>query len=103
MGYSEITYEKKGPIAYITLNRPDKMNALSLEPGGLLEQWEEACDDAKTDRNIMSSAPPELQEFFTIMKEQGLKAALEWRDAKFSEITDDKQDLRSRKYNPWSE
>ena len=52
MTYSDIIYEKIGPTAHITLNRPDKMNALSTLPGGLLEQWEGACDDAKNDREI---------------------------------------------------
>jgi enoyl-CoA hydratase/carnithine racemase len=52
MTYNDIIYEKKGPIAYITLNRPEKMNALSTLPGGLLEQWEDACTDAKDDKEI---------------------------------------------------
>ena len=52
MAYKEIVYEKKGPIAYITLNRPDKMNALNSQPGGLLEEWEDACNDAKADQAI---------------------------------------------------
>lgn len=29
MTYETIIYEKRGPIAYVTLNRPDKLNALS--------------------------------------------------------------------------
>lgn len=29
MPYETIIYEKRGPIAYVTLNRPDKLNALS--------------------------------------------------------------------------
>jgi enoyl-CoA hydratase/carnithine racemase len=34
MSYETIIYEKRGPIAYVTLNRPDKLNALSddLQP-----------------------------------------------------------------------
>ena len=31
MSYETITYEKNGPIATVTLNRPDKLNALSDE------------------------------------------------------------------------
>ena len=31
MSYKTITYEKNGPIATVTLNRPDKLNALSDE------------------------------------------------------------------------
>ncbi len=52
MDYTEIIYEKRGPIAYLTLNRPEKMNALNMAPGGLLEQWEDALNGAKTDKAI---------------------------------------------------
>ena len=47
--YKVITYEKKGPIAYITLNRPEKLNALNQE---ILTEWEDACGDAKEDDAI---------------------------------------------------
>ena len=49
MPYETITYEKNGPVATVTLNRPDKLNALSdelqLEVRSALEDagWE---DDA---------------------------------------------------------
>ena len=52
MTYKDIIYEKKGSIAHITLNRPEKMNALDTQPGGLLEEWEDACNDAKEDKAI---------------------------------------------------
>lgn len=31
MSYETITYEKEGPIAFVTLNRPEKLNALSTD------------------------------------------------------------------------
>jgi len=43
MDYENIVYEKQGPIAYVTLNRPDKLNALSDDLQ--LEVWE-ALEDA---------------------------------------------------------
>lgn len=52
MAYEHIIYEKQGPIGTITLNRPEKMNALSTYPGGLLEEWEDACNDARRDKAI---------------------------------------------------
>ena len=43
MTYETITYEKDGPIATVTLNRPDKLNALSNE---LQAEVREALEDA---------------------------------------------------------
>ena len=50
------------------------------------------------DLHVMSSPPPELSEFFAITEEKGLKAALEWRDAKFAKDSEVGQELRERKY-----
>ena len=52
MSYSHIQYEKDGQIATVTLDRPEKMNALSLGPGELLEEWADACADASADSDI---------------------------------------------------
>ena len=43
MSYENIIYEKRGPIAYVTLNRPDKLNALSNE---LQLEVRQALEDA---------------------------------------------------------
>jgi len=58
-GYQSIIYEKKPPIAYITLNEPEKLNRLSSLPlgprgelGGLLGEFEKATIDIKFDDSI---------------------------------------------------
>lgn len=46
MTYTTVAYEKKGRIAYITLNRPDRMNALNLTMiSELVEIWKNVEDD----------------------------------------------------------
>jgi enoyl-CoA hydratase/carnithine racemase len=46
MSYEFATYEKRGRIAYVTLNRPQVMNALHLEAHlELKEIWEDFRDD----------------------------------------------------------
>ena len=50
--YTDVIFEKKGPIAYITLNRPDKLNALDPRPGKILEQWAQACRQSRDDPEV---------------------------------------------------
>ena len=48
MSYRFATYEKRGRIAYVTVNRPEVMNALHLEAHlELAEIWEDFRDDAE--------------------------------------------------------
>jgi enoyl-CoA hydratase/carnithine racemase len=44
--------EKKYPIGYITINRPQKRNSLSFGPTGTQAQIIQACDDFKEDPQI---------------------------------------------------
>ncbi len=47
MSYEFVQYEKRGPLAVVTLNRPEVMNALHLEAHlELKEIWEDFRDDA---------------------------------------------------------
>jgi len=50
--YTEVIYETKPPIAYITMNRPEKLNALAQEPGRLCDQLHDACLEAEADDDI---------------------------------------------------
>jgi enoyl-CoA hydratase len=46
---TSVLYETRGPAAWITLNRPEKLNALSVE---LLERLEEALTKARDDDSV---------------------------------------------------
>ena len=50
--YTEVMYEKKAPIAYVTLNRPEKLNALNTADGGLCDQLHDACLEAEADDDV---------------------------------------------------
>lgn len=57
MSYSYVKYEKQGRVAYITLNRPEVMNALHLEAHlELKEIWEDFRDDRETWVAILTGA-----------------------------------------------
>jgi len=49
MAYETIIYEKKGNVAYITLNRPEVMNAMNRKMGGELS---EVLDDFRLDPDV---------------------------------------------------
>jgi enoyl-CoA hydratase len=49
MKYETVLYEKRGPIAHITLNRPAKLNTVSPE---LIRDWPTAMGEAEEDDDI---------------------------------------------------
>ena len=53
----KVIYEKKGEVAYVTLNRPEAMNAIDLETHGLLwEVWQDFRDDDALSAAILTGA-----------------------------------------------
>ena len=43
----KVLFEKKGPVAYVTINRPERLNACDFEAYGMLADiWCEFRDDA---------------------------------------------------------
>ena len=53
----KVIYEKKGEVAYVTLNRPEAMNAIDLETHRLLwEVWQDFRDDDALSAAILTGA-----------------------------------------------
>ncbi|MBI4295181.1 MAG: enoyl-CoA hydratase/isomerase family protein [Chloroflexi bacterium] len=50
MAYEAVIYEKKGPIAYITMNRPQAMNALNMR---MADELGEVWADFKQDKELL--------------------------------------------------
>ena len=56
----KVIYEKRGKIAYVTLNRPEAMNAIDLETHELLwETWTDFRDDDTLELAILTGAGDE--------------------------------------------
>ncbi len=49
MGYEFILYEKEEQVAFITLNRPDRLNAIGPE---IYRDWTAALDEAEKDDDV---------------------------------------------------
>ena len=49
MSFENIIYERKGQIAYLTLNRPEKLNAMNA---GLMAEFREAMEVVETDTEV---------------------------------------------------
>jgi enoyl-CoA hydratase/carnithine racemase len=53
----KVLFEKKGPIAYVTINRPERLNACDFETyGRLAEIWREFRDDRALRVGILTGA-----------------------------------------------
>ena len=55
--YEELIYEVEDPIATITLNRPERLNALT---GRLLDEIRHAIAAAEVDERVVGSVAPPL-------------------------------------------
>ena len=82
-----VLYEKKDRIAYITLNRPEAMNAVNPEmQDRLRETWQDFCDDDNIDLAILTGsgnafcAGTDLKESAPLMVKHTLKHVRERRD-----------------------
>ena len=54
----QVIFEKKGRIAYVTINRPEKMNALNNEVvTGLNAAWHDIENDTEIWCTIVTGAP----------------------------------------------
>jgi enoyl-CoA hydratase len=54
---TKVLYDKRGEIAYITLNRPEKRNAIDTETDDLLhEAWSDFCADPQVRLAIVTGA-----------------------------------------------
>lgn len=57
MSFTHIQYEKRGQVAYVTLNRPEAGNSLHIEVGSeLTEAWNEANQDDDIRVVVMTGA-----------------------------------------------
>ena len=53
----KVLFEKKGPLAYVTVNRPERLNACDFETYQLLtEVWSEFRDDPVLRVGILTGA-----------------------------------------------
>ena len=82
MPYENITYEKDGPIAFVTLNRPEKLNALSedlqLEVREVLEDAGWADDTIRV--IVLKAAGRAFSAGFDISSGEGRPDAVEMRN-----------------------
>jgi enoyl-CoA hydratase len=78
-----VLYERRGPAAWITLNRPDKLNALDRAVvAGLLEALARADADDEVKVVVLTGAGRAFSAGFDISPENetGIEGALGWRE-----------------------
>jgi enoyl-CoA hydratase len=85
MPYENILYELDSGVARVTLNRPEKLNALSWPMQAMELMGARTMQRMAAERDAIGRQSPVVTEFYRIAKEQGLKAALQWRDSGFED------------------
>ena len=88
--FEQIIYEVVNNTAKITLNRPEKLNALTLQ---LQSELSEALWEADNDRDVRGHNTRAAADYRKSVTEKGLKATLKARDDKFG-------DGRARVFGP---
>jgi hypothetical protein len=82
MSFKTINYEANGPLAFIRLNRPDKLNGINR--GYTIAGMREALlQGLETDIRIETTETDESRQFNDILKTKGTKAAMKWLDDRF--------------------
>ena len=78
-----VLYERRGPAAWVTLNRPDKLNAISGEVvTRLRECWKQAIEDDKVKVVVLTGAGRAFSAGYDISEEveQNIVGAESWHD-----------------------
>jgi enoyl-CoA hydratase/carnithine racemase len=78
-----VLYERRGPAAWVTLNRPNKLNAISGEVvRRLRESWRQAAEDDEVKVVVLTGAGRAFSAGYDIAEEveQGIEGAERWHD-----------------------
>ena len=79
--------ERRGPATWITLNRPDKLNAITKEiVAGLHEAMDAALADDGAKIVVLTGAGRAFSAGFDIGQDQGLEGADAWRDVLAADV-----------------
>ena len=76
-----VLYERRGPAAWVTLNRPSKLNAISGEVvAGLRESWRRATEDDEVKVVVLTGAGRAFSAGYDISEEveQQIEGAEQW-------------------------
>ena len=84
-----VLYERRGPAAWVTLNRPDKLNAISSEVvSGLREAWSRAAKDDEVKVVVLTGAGRAFSAGYDIAEEvqSEISGAQQWRDVLAADV-----------------
>ena len=87
MSETVVLIERRGPAAWITLNRPDKLNALTKAMvAGLHEAMDAALADDEAKVVVLTGAGRSFSAGFDIGQDQGLQGANAWREVLAADV-----------------
>jgi enoyl-CoA hydratase len=84
-----VLYERRGPAAWVTLNRPDKLNAISTEVvDDLRESWRRATEDDEVKVVVLTGAGRAFSAGYDIAEEVELEidGAERWREVLAADV-----------------